>query len=46
LSPLRTVPFPAIWWLPIIGISIAGLLIIELEKFIERRTVENCNPEI
>ncbi len=46
MSPLRTVPFPGIWWLPIIGVSIAGLLFVEMEKFIERRMGKNANAEI
>ncbi len=37
VSPFRTVPFPVIWWLPIIGVSLAGLMIVEIEKLIERR---------
>ena len=38
VSPLRTVPFPAVWWGPIVGVSFLGLLVVELEKLIERRT--------
>lgn len=37
MSPLRTVPFPPVWWGAIIGTSFAGLLIVELQKLIERR---------
>ena len=36
MSPFRTLPFPAWWWLPIIGVSLAGFLIIELEKLLAR----------
>ena len=38
VSPLRTVPFPAVWWAPIVGVSFLGLLVVELEKLVERRT--------
>ncbi|MGD9118651.1 MAG: HAD-IC family P-type ATPase [Dehalococcoidia bacterium] len=43
ISPFRTAPFPAIWWIPIIGVSIIGLFAIELEKFIHRRKVKSRN---
>lgn len=37
ISPFRTAPFPAIWWLPIILISIFGFFAVELEKLIRKR---------
>ncbi|HSW56888.1 MAG TPA: HAD-IC family P-type ATPase [Dehalococcoidales bacterium] len=37
ISPFKTMPFPAIWWVPIILISVVGFLVIELEKLIMRR---------
>lgn len=37
ISPFRTSPFPVIWWLPIILISIFGFFAIELEKLIRKR---------
>ncbi len=42
-SPFRTMPFPASWWTPIILVSIAGFLIIELEKLIRRRLQKKQN---
>lgn len=41
ISPFRTAPFPAIWWLPIIGISLLSFFAIELEKFIHKRKVKS-----
>jgi Ca2+-transporting ATPase len=43
ISPFRTAPFPAIWWLPIIGVSLISLFAIELEKFIQKRKVKIKN---
>ena len=37
VSPLRTVPFPAIWWLPIILSALLGFFAIELEKLVRKR---------
>lgn len=36
-SPLRTMPFPAEWWLYISLAALPGFLIIELEKLVRRR---------
>jgi len=38
VSPLRTLPFPLYWWVPIIMVSMGGLLLVELEKLMERLT--------
>jgi len=43
ISPLRTAPFPAIWWIPIIVVSLLSFFAIELEKFIQRRKVKSKN---
>jgi len=37
VSPFRTEPFPAIWWIPLILIAPAGFFVVELEKFLRRR---------
>ena len=37
ISPFRTVPFPAQWWLAILLVTPAGFLAVELEKLIRRR---------
>jgi Ca2+-transporting ATPase len=37
ISPFRTEPFPAIWWIPLIIIAFSSFLVIELEKFLRRR---------
>ncbi|MBN1189228.1 MAG: HAD-IC family P-type ATPase [Dehalococcoidales bacterium] len=37
ISPFRTAPFPAIWWVPIILVSVVSFLAVELEKGISRR---------
>jgi len=37
VSPFRTEPFPAIWWIPIILIAPAGFFAVELEKLLRRR---------
>jgi len=37
ISPLRTMPFPAVWWIPLILVSFLGFFIIELEKLLGRR---------
>jgi P-type Ca2+ transporter type 2C len=37
ISPLKTMPFPAIWWIPIILVSFLGFFIIELEKLFTRK---------
>jgi P-type Ca2+ transporter type 2C len=37
MSPFRTVPFPAEWWLIIIAIAPSGFLAVETEKLIRRR---------
>jgi len=37
ISPFRTTPFPAAWWLPIVLISTAGFFAIEFEKLIRKR---------
>ncbi len=36
-SPLKTMPFPAFWWIPIILVSFFCFFIIELEKLVGRR---------
>ena len=36
-SPFKTLPFPAVWWIPIILVSFLGFLAIEVEKFLRRR---------
>jgi Ca2+-transporting ATPase len=38
ISPFRTAPFPAEWWIPIILISLLGFLAIEMEKLLRRLT--------
>jgi len=37
VSPFRTEPFPAIWWIPLILIAPAGFFAVELEKLLRRR---------
>ncbi|MFC2069433.1 cation-translocating P-type ATPase, partial [Chloroflexota bacterium] len=37
ISPFRTTPFPVIWWLPIILVSMVSFFAIELEKVIRKR---------
>lgn len=37
VSPFRTVPFPAYWWLIILLVAPAGFLGVELEKFIRKK---------
>ncbi len=37
ISPFRTEPFPAIWWIPLILIAPAGFFAVELEKLLRRR---------
>ena len=37
VSPFRTEPFPAIWWIPLILIAPAGFFVVEIEKFLRRR---------
>jgi Ca2+-transporting ATPase len=37
ISPFRTAPFPTIWWLPIIGVSLLSFFAIELEKLLRNR---------
>ena len=37
VSPFRTEPFPAIWWIPLILIAPAGFVAVELEKLLRRR---------
>jgi magnesium-transporting ATPase (P-type) len=36
VSPFRTEPFPAIWWIPLFFISTAGFFAVELEKLLRR----------
>jgi len=40
ISPFRTSPFPPIWWLPIILVSLASFFAIELEKLIRKRLIK------
>ena len=37
VSPFRTEPFPAVWWIPLILIAPAGFFAVELEKLLRRR---------
>jgi magnesium-transporting ATPase (P-type) len=37
VSPFRTEPFPAVWWIPLILIAPAGFLAVELEKLLRKR---------
>jgi magnesium-transporting ATPase (P-type) len=37
VSPFRTEPFPAIWWIPLILVAPTGFFVVELEKFLRRR---------
>jgi magnesium-transporting ATPase (P-type) len=37
VSPFRTEPFPAIWWIPLILIAPAGFVAVELEKLLRKR---------
>jgi Ca2+-transporting ATPase len=37
MSPFKTYPFKAIWWLPLIGVSFLGFLIIEAEKLFSKK---------
>jgi Ca2+-transporting ATPase len=39
VSPFRTEPFPAVWWIPLILIAPAGFFAVELEKLLRRRFV-------
>jgi hypothetical protein len=34
----RTAAFPAAWWLPIILLALPGLFVIEIEKFLVKRS--------
>jgi len=36
VSPFRTEPFPAIWWIPLVLIAPAGFVAVELEKLLRR----------
>ena len=42
ISPFRTAPFPAEWWIPIILVSPLGFFAIELEKLLRRRLGKNA----
>jgi len=33
-SPLKTLPFPATWWIPLVLVSLLGFFVIELEKLL------------
>ena len=35
-SPFKTYPFASSWWLPLVCVSLAGFLVIELEKLLFR----------
>jgi len=37
VSPFRTEPFPAIWWIPMILIAPLSFFVVELEKLLRRR---------
>lgn len=37
ISPFRTTPFPANWWIPLILVSLLSFFIIELEKLFIKR---------
>jgi magnesium-transporting ATPase (P-type) len=37
VSPFRTLPFAPEWWLPIVGLSLLGLVTVEIEKVLRRR---------
>ena len=37
ITPFRTSPFPATWWLPIILVSMVSFFAIELEKLVRKR---------
>jgi len=39
ISPFRTEPFPAIWWVPLLLVAPAGFVAVETEKFIRKRLV-------
>jgi magnesium-transporting ATPase (P-type) len=43
-SPFRTAPFPAIWWVPIILVSVACFLAVELEKWVVNRITASKKP--
>ncbi len=43
ISPFKTVPFPAQWWLVILLVAPAGFFAVEIEKLIRRRL---CDPNI
>jgi len=36
-SPFRTQPFPAVWWIPVMLVSLLGFFAIEMEKVFTRR---------
>ena len=40
ISPFRTAPFPAIWWIPLILVATVSFFVIEIEKYI-RRNIES-----
>ncbi len=37
ISPFRTEPFPAIWWVPLLLVAPAGFFAVEVEKFVRKR---------
>jgi len=37
VSPFRTEPFPAIWWIPLVFVAPIGFFAVELEKLLRRR---------
>lgn len=37
ISPFRTEPFPAIWWIPLVVVSTSSFFAVEAEKLIRRR---------
>jgi magnesium-transporting ATPase (P-type) len=43
VSPFRTEPFPAIWWIPLILVSFSSFFVVELEKFLRRRFGKGSN---
>jgi hypothetical protein len=34
ISPFKTAPFPVVWWIPLVLVSLLGFFVIELEKLL------------
>ena len=40
ISPFRTEPFPAVWWIPLLLMAPAGFVAVEIEKLVRKRLSE------